>query len=232
MRRLLACMDFSMWSSTLPKDSRSQPVSFFFNHTCAHSLAQHPLTHSCRAYMRVPAKHMIQSTTAVYTYSFHCAMVQQRDGQMDWCRMRAMRTSERGRESLSEAERKLKRRKKNFQNHAQLNKSELPANIMPAADLMQMFLCITVCADAAVCVCFYHRSSVMLAGPCQWWTAGAAVRFVPCCTITSSNIKYLEDVMWFPLLPWQPSECERWPARNSRVMDWKAPVLESLVDPL
>lgn len=37
--------------------------------------------------------------------------------------------------------------------------------------------------------------------------------------------------MWFPLLPWQPLECERWPARNSRVMDWKALSSESLFHP-
>lgn len=43
MRRLLACTASCMWSSTLPKDSRSQPVSwpemalFFSPHLCAHS---------------------------------------------------------------------------------------------------------------------------------------------------------------------------------------------------
>lgn len=63
-----------------------------------------------------------------------------------------MRTSERGRESQRNGRKSKRKKIKKIQNHAQLNKSELMATVIPVAYLMQMFVYITVCADAAVCV--------------------------------------------------------------------------------
>lgn len=161
MRRLQACMDFSMWSSTLPKDSRSQPVSqpktasFFlfvlFNHTYAHALAQRPLTHSCCAYSICVCQ--------LNTYSFYCAMIQQRDGQTNWCRMRAMRERE--------PQKNWRQIKKKKLGTSKIKHRELLVKIILAAYLIQMFLCIAVWAGAAVFfVFFYHQSSVILAGSC------------------------------------------------------------------
>lgn len=49
--------------------------------------------------------------------------------------------------------------------------TELLANIMPVvsdiAYLTQMFLCLTMCADTAVCACVYYQS-LMLAAPCSF----------------------------------------------------------------
>lgn len=152
---------------------------------------------------------MIQSITAVCMCSFHRAV---RDGQMD-------RWMDRGSEQRGEEKESLRggveatmefpwlflfsrfhkwhkkgKKKKNAQQTRTDLKSEVLANIMPVvpdtAYLPQMFLCITMCAGPVLGVCVYHQSSVMLAAQCQW-TAGAAVHFVPRCTIASSNIKYL-----------------------------------------
>lgn len=100
MRRLLACTAFCMWLSTLPKDSSSQPVSlpetasfffFFFssNCTCAHTPAQHLLTHSGCAYTCLPAKHMTQLIITAGTCSFHHHMAKMQ---------RKEKSRERGRE--------------------------------------------------------------------------------------------------------------------------------------
>lgn len=84
--------------------SKSARNSFFFffssNCTCAHTLAQHLLTHSGCAYTCLPAKHMTQSIITAGTCSFHHHMAKMQRKEKSRERER-MRLSQRKRWSQS-----------------------------------------------------------------------------------------------------------------------------------
>lgn len=92
---------------------------------------------------------------------------------------------------------------------------------------------VSVCERARVRACVLHCHVVRTAR----WTAGVSEHLVPCCTISSSNIKYPEGSQtrrrsdFFSCHDSPQKTPETAPARNSWVMDWKAVGAESVFDP-
>lgn len=94
---------------------------------------------------------------------------------------------------------------------------------------LQLWVCVCECARECVLHCHVVRTAR--------WTAGVSVHLVPCCTISSSNIKYPGGSQtrrrsdFFSCHDSPQKMPETAPAKNSWVMDWNAVGTESVFDP-
>lgn len=208
----------------------------------------------------LPAKHMIQSVTAVSTCSFHHSTVRYRDRQMDGWRGRSQRSAER--ESLTgrakpqwnlcgccyltdfrhstKTHRRHKNKRQNILDHTQSTRRVW--KLICWQTLCQLSLMPAIWDNCSfvrrVQMCVFPQPTVMLAAllPLRRVSSGQLVLRYTLCPVAQatdqiSNIWDGDEGMRFPQLPWQPLERESSRAGTSRVMDWKALSSESLFDP-